>query len=234
MPAKRDQQLLIDAARLYYVDGLDQGQVGARLGLSRSSVSRILHEARSSGLVQIRVVGDDRTVRNGCWRYTPEHDKTERFRQEGEQKIIPLNAEAQRIVMVHSMDLSERSTQYIFRPTEAMREIRAERARNRTTKLTKSQIARDAARQKKEKLGELYSASAYRIAIRRAAAAAGVPPWTPYQLRHTAATEIRKKFGLEAAQTLLGHKSLATTQIYAEPDMEKAEKLAEKIEGFLG
>ncbi|MBE6476821.1 MAG: transcriptional regulator [Propionibacteriaceae bacterium] len=65
MPAKRDQQLLIDAARLYYVDGLDQGQVGARLGLSRSSVSRILHEARSSGLVQIRVVGDDRTVRNG-------------------------------------------------------------------------------------------------------------------------------------------------------------------------
>ncbi|RLP10085.1 sugar-binding transcriptional regulator [Propionibacterium australiense] len=65
MPAKRDQQLLIDAARLYYVDGLDQGQVGARLGLSRSSVSRILHEARSTGLVQIRIVGDDRTVRNG-------------------------------------------------------------------------------------------------------------------------------------------------------------------------
>ena len=65
MPAKRDQQLLIDAARLYYVDGLDQGQVGERLGLSRSSVSRILHEARSSGLVQIHIVGDDRTVRDG-------------------------------------------------------------------------------------------------------------------------------------------------------------------------
>ncbi|WP_316669901.1 sugar-binding domain-containing protein [uncultured Propionibacterium sp.] len=65
MPAKRDQQLLIDAARLYYVEGLDQGQVGARLGLSRSSVSRILHEARSSGLVRIHIVGDDRTARNG-------------------------------------------------------------------------------------------------------------------------------------------------------------------------
>lgn len=195
---------------------------------------QLLTGARPGEVRIMRPCDIDRTVRNGCWRYTPEHDKTERFRQEGEQKIIPLNAEAQRIIMVHSMDLSERSTQYIFRPTEAMREIRAERARNRTTKLTKSQIARDAARQKKEKLGELYSASAYRIAIRRAAAAAGVPAWTPYQLRHTAATEIRKKFGLEAAQTLLGHKSLATTQIYAEPDMEKAEKLAEKIEGFLG
>lgn len=64
MPVKRDQQLLIDAARLYYIDGLDQGQVGARLGLSRSSVSRILQEARQSGLVQIHIVGDDRTVRN--------------------------------------------------------------------------------------------------------------------------------------------------------------------------
>ena len=35
MPAKRDQQLLIDAARLYYVDGLDQGQVGERMGAAR-------------------------------------------------------------------------------------------------------------------------------------------------------------------------------------------------------
>lgn len=64
MPAKRDHQLLIDAARMYYLEGLDQGQVGRRLGLSRSSVSRILASARESGIVQVRIAGDDHVARN--------------------------------------------------------------------------------------------------------------------------------------------------------------------------
>ena len=29
--------------------------------------------------------------------------------------------------------------------------------------------------------------------------------WSPNQLRHAAATEVRKQFGLEAAQIILGH-----------------------------
>ncbi|MDF1489315.1 sugar-binding transcriptional regulator [Tessaracoccus caeni] len=64
MPAKRDQQLLIDAARMYYVEGLDQGQVGRRLGLSRSGVSRILAKARELGVVQVRIIGDEHVSRN--------------------------------------------------------------------------------------------------------------------------------------------------------------------------
>ena len=64
MPAKRDHQMLIDAARMYYIEGLDQGQVGRRLGLSRSSVSRILANARESGIVQVRIAGDDHVSRN--------------------------------------------------------------------------------------------------------------------------------------------------------------------------
>jgi integrase len=41
----------------------------------------------------------------------------------------------------------------------------------------------------------------------------------PYQLRHTAATLIRKEFGLEAAQLALGHASAAITDaVYAERD----------------
>lgn len=64
MPPKRDHQLLIDAARMYYIDGLDQGQIGRRLGLSRSSVSRTLAEAREKGIVQVRIAGDDHIARN--------------------------------------------------------------------------------------------------------------------------------------------------------------------------
>jgi integrase len=46
--------------------------------------------------------------------------------------------------------------------------------------------------------------------------------WAPNQLRHSAATEIRKRFGLEAAQVTLGHAAANVTQVYAERDLEKA------------
>lgn len=64
MPPKRDQQILIDAARLYYLDGLDQGEVGKRLGISRSTVSRVLASARDEGIVQIRINGVDQVKRD--------------------------------------------------------------------------------------------------------------------------------------------------------------------------
>jgi integrase len=54
--------------------------------------------------------------------------------------------------------------------------------------------------------------------------------WKPHQLRHTAATEIRREFGLEAAQIALGHSSaLVTEAVYAERDMAKVEQVMLKI-----
>ncbi|RPI64315.1 MAG: site-specific integrase [Planctomycetaceae bacterium] len=46
--------------------------------------------------------------------------------------------------------------------------------------------------------------------------------WHPHQLRHNAATELRKEFGLDTARIILGHRSLAVTTIYAEADHDKA------------
>ncbi|MCE5327854.1 MAG: site-specific integrase [Planctomycetaceae bacterium] len=46
--------------------------------------------------------------------------------------------------------------------------------------------------------------------------------WHPHQLRHNAATELRKEFGLETARIILGHRSPAITTIYAEEDRRKA------------
>lgn len=46
--------------------------------------------------------------------------------------------------------------------------------------------------------------------------------WSPNQLRHSAATKIRKKHGVEAASVILRHSDVAVTQIYAEADREKA------------
>lgn len=49
--------------------------------------------------------------------------------------------------------------------------------------------------------------------------------WHPHQLRHSAATFLRKKFGLDAAKVILGHQSVGTTEVYAEQDREKARQI---------
>ncbi len=54
--------------------------------------------------------------------------------------------------------------------------------------------------------------------------------WHPHQLRHNAATLIRRQFGLEAAQLALGHASaLITDAVYAERDREKVIEIMRRI-----
>ncbi len=53
--------------------------------------------------------------------------------------------------------------------------------------------------------------------------------WHPHQLRHNAATEWRKEFGLEAARIILGHRTAAITEVYAEEDKQKAIEAMMKV-----
>ena len=78
-------------------------------------------------------------------------------------------------------------------------------------------------------VGEYYTTDSYRRAINRACKKAGVPAWTPHQLRHNAATYIRKEFGLEAAQVILGHSRADVTQLYAEIDEMKAINIIKEV-----
>lgn len=73
-----------------------------------------------------------------------------------------------------------------------------------------------------------YSTTSYWTAVQRACIRAHIKPWHPHQLRHTAATEIRAEFGLEAAQVALGHSRADVTQIYAERDGRLATVVAEQ------
>lgn len=76
--------------------------------------------------------------------------------------------------------------------------------------------------------GDHYTKDSYGRAVRRGALKAGVERWSPNRLRHAAATEIRREFGLEAAQVVLGHSSADITQVYAERDQVLAETVARK------
>ncbi len=52
---KNNRQTIIEISRLYYEQSLTQSEIGRRLSLSRSTVSRMLQRARDTGIVTITV-----------------------------------------------------------------------------------------------------------------------------------------------------------------------------------
>lgn len=71
--------------------------------------------------------------------------------------------------------------------------------------------------------------TSYGRAIHNACDAAGITVWSPNQLRHNAATELRKKYDIETVRTILGHATGITTEVYAELDFEKARSVIGRV-----
>ena len=105
---------------------------------------------------------------------------------------------------------------YLARDSEAccFQPRDAERKRGRTPRAT---------------IRESYSVDSYRQAVERGARRAGMNAWTPHRLRHSAGTEIRQRYGLDAAQAVLGHRGANVTEVYAEVDFAKAAEVARLI-----
>lgn len=53
--------------------------------------------------------------------------------------------------------------------------------------------------------------------------------WSPNQLRHACATDLRRRFGIESARLILGHTDVGTTQIYAEADLKAASAYVSQV-----
>lgn len=113
----------------------------------------------------------------------------------------------------------------LFDPREAQRETAELRRTGPGRRANQKPNPRKTART----LGETYTATSYGRAIRRACELAGIdPPWSPHQLRHAAASRLRKEYGIELARIVLGHSSAITTETYAEADRKKALSAVEK------
>jgi integrase len=53
--------------------------------------------------------------------------------------------------------------------------------------------------------------------------------FNPHQIRHSCATTIRKQYGLEVVQAVLGQKSVSASQIYAEKNLEAATRVMAEV-----
>lgn len=173
------------------------------------------------------------------WAYQPPRHKTEHH---GRQRVIYLGPKAQDVLRPF---LSAEATAQLFSPREAMAHIHLQRRLARQTPMTPSQQARKRKRYPRWEPGDCYDRRSYAWAIRRACDAAFSPPkhvkekdlaawrrehrWSPNQLRHNAATHLRKQFGIEAARVVLGHSSADVTEIYAELDLAKAAEIMSRV-----
>lgn len=184
------------------------------------------------------------------WMYTPESHKTEHH---GRDRVVFIGPQAQGVLLKY---LARDSSMYCFRPVDSEAKRRAGKHAARTVPLHYGN--RPGTNRKslpKRTAGDRYDANAYRRAIHRACDRAFVHPhlsscrgaelapaqraelqtwqsahrWSPNRLRHAAATEIRRRFGLEAAQVILGHSAADITQVYAERDRTKGVEVAQLI-----
>jgi integrase len=154
-----------------------------------------------------------------CWVYRPARHKSQHHDRE---RLIFLGPRAQALLRPFlTLDVSG----YLFSPRRSVAQWRAEQRARRNSPLTPSQAARLPKANPRRTHGELYHHGSYRKAIRVACKRAGIPIWHPHMLRHSAAGEIRRRFGLEAAQAVLGHSELGTTQIYAAADLATARRI---------
>src|SRR5262249_41143704 len=165
----------------------------------------------------------DLTTGGPTWTYRPHKHKG---KQRGKDRVIFLGPQAQEVIRPF---LGTSLEAYLFSPRRYVEEMRARRAAARKSKRTPSEQKRRRKKAPKRQPGERYTRRSYRVAILRACKAAGVPPWSPLQLRHTAATLLRARYGVEAARVILGHSKVETSQIYAERDLSSAERIMGEI-----
>jgi integrase len=216
-------------------------QVWAMIELQRLTGMR-------SGEVTIMRSADIDTT-GSVWTYTPSSHKTAHH---GHARSIYLGPKAQTIVKPWlRLDLDA----FLFQPREAVEEARSGWRAARRTPMTPSQRARKRKPKPVRVPGERYDSGAYGHAIGKGCDRAFRHPtlgsislkdltheqtlelrawqrshrWHPHQLRHGAATHLRKSFGLDVARVVLGHRSAGVTDGYAELDRGKAIEAMESV-----
>ena len=219
------------------VQGVDEEVVDATLPYLTDVVASMvkfqrLVGARPGEVCQVRPCDIDRSEE--VWTYRPASHKTEHFDR---PRTIFIGPRAQHVLRPYLLRPAE---SYCFSPADSAKQQREKRHEARKTPLCfGNRPGTNRVRTPKRKPRDRYYKDAYTTAVRRAIRKANMerkkagldplPRWTPNMLRHSAATEIRRQFDLEAAQSILGHSTMKTSEIYAEKNMDLARSVALKI-----
>jgi integrase len=224
---------------------VDDATVDATLAHLPDVVADMVRIQRLTGMrpaevCMLRPCEVDRT--GPVWLFTPATHKTAHH---GQSRIICIGPRAQEVLLRY---LARDAESYCFRPCDSEAKRRAAANAARLTPLScGDRPGSNRKRRPKRSPGDQYTVAAYRRAISRACDKSFPAPkkiaddpakcaawqsehrWAPNQLRHSAATDIRRQFGVEAAQHVLGHAKTDMTEIYAEKNLETAARVARAI-----
>lgn len=140
----------------------------------------------------------------------------------GKRRVLFFGPKAQKVLVPFL--LKRAPGEYLFQPKDHWEERTANKTGDgrRKDQLPTKRIS-------ERTVTDHYTKDTYHRAVKRACVKANVPHWHPNQLRHGVATEVREKFGIEAAGAVLGHAHLNTTEIYAQTSLALAERIAAEI-----
>ena len=180
-----------------------------------------------------RLRADEIDTSGTVWVYAPGRHKTA---HRGTVRTVFIGPRGQEVL---GPWLAAAGGSCLFSPYRAEAARNAGRTAARKTPRYQSHMSRNRDRRvklSKRPRGDCYTTDSYGQAVAKgvdkanaARSKAGLPllpRWSPNQIRHQFATEVRAKYGLEAAQVLLGHAKADVTQVYAERDQTLALRVA--------
>ena len=185
---------------------------------------------RPSEVCRMKVGEIDRS--GEVWKYTPRKHKNS---WRGHKKTILLGGFEQAILTPYLE--GKQPDDPVYSPKTALQEKAARDAAKRKTKVQPSQMKRkeQAAKNSKRKVNDFYTTASYGKSVAKAIERANnrlhdaekIKPWTVYQLRHAAISEIVKRTGsVDIARAVAGQKSITVTLGYNHADDEIAEREA--------
>lgn len=169
----------------------------------------------------------DLTMNRDVWEYRPASHKNS-WREECSplhRRIVQLGTRCQIILRPF---LDRPADAYLFSPRESRAQYQALRAAQRKTKPTPSERKRKRKANPQRAPKEHYTVNTFQQTVRKTCHKLGKPVWTVLQVRHSRATEIRERYGLEGAAASLGN-SVEAAQIYAEKNRLLAQKIAREV-----
>lgn len=206
---------------------VDDATVDATLPHLPEVVADMVRFQRATGcrpaeVCNLRPCDIDRT--GEVWLYEPESHKTA---HRGKERTIFIGPKGQAVLLKY---LARDPEAHCFQPRDSeAKRLAAQHAARKTPLSCGNRPGTNKARKPRKRPGDRYVTASYGAAVRAACKKAGVDRWSPNRLRHAAATEIRREFGLEAAQVVLGHATADITQVYAERDLAKGYEVAKRI-----
>lgn len=183
---------------------------------------QLLTGCRASEVAAIRAEDVDRSVHP--WEYRPGHHKTD-YREFGRGRVVFFGPRAQAILTPF---LERKGTGYVFDPQDAATRSKVRRKYDRRVYTQAIYRACDRAFPHPV-ISQIKTSRTVKLTAEQKGEVKEwrrKHRWSPLQLRHTAATRIRRDKGLEASQAVLGHARADVTQVYAERLDDLAREIA--------